>query len=110
MHRRRLIHGGEEDFVFQRNKRRGARWADSSALCATVRRVFEDAKLYDKRRRTGLHMLRRSGASLMLGSGIDIATVMEVCGWGSLTVVERYAKASAASKRRAVEVAGEGLV
>lgn len=36
------------------------------------------------------HCLRHTGATRMLEAGVDVKTVMEIGGWRSLKVMERY--------------------
>lgn len=57
-------------------------------------------------RKTGgvsFHCLRHTGASRMLDAGVDIKTVMEIGGWRSLTVLQRYLHPSDERKRAAVD-------
>lgn len=48
------------------------------------------------------HCLRHTGATRMLESGVDPKTVMEIGGWRSLVVMERYLHPSEDRKRAAV--------
>lgn len=57
-------------------------------------------------RKTGgvsFHCLRHTGASRMLAAGVDIKTVMEIGGWRSLVVLQRYLHPTDDRKREAVE-------
>jgi site-specific recombinase XerD len=68
-----------------------------------VREAFVVAGLWDADRKCGLHMLRRTFASRLLGSGVDIETVRELGGWADLTTVQRYVASTDDRKRAAVE-------
>lgn len=48
------------------------------------------------------HCLRHTGASRMLAAGIDVKTVMEIGGWKSLTVLNRYLHPTEDRKQQAV--------
>jgi site-specific recombinase XerD len=71
-------------------------------LNTAVRETFEKAGLYDRSRKTGLHMLRRTFASTLLANGADLKTVMELGGWSSLEVVQRYLASTDELKRGAI--------
>lgn len=101
-HRMRLRRTGDTDWVFQRNEKSGSRWP-LKALCAAVRDAFEAAKLYDYDAKPGLHMLRRSFASLALAAGTDVETVRDLGGWSGLGVVQRYVASSNEQRRRAID-------
>jgi integrase len=60
-------------------------------------------------RKTGgisFHSLRHTGASRMLAAGADVKTVMEIGGWRSLRVLERYLHPSDDRKLAAVNAIG----
>lgn len=76
------------------------------SMCAPVRAAFKAAGLYTREDRPGLHMLRRTFASNLLGGGVDLATVMELGGWSNLATVQRYLASTDERKRSAVEVLG----
>jgi site-specific recombinase XerD len=67
-----------------------------------VRKVFEEAGLYDRSRKTGLHMLRRTWASSLLAAGVDLETVRELAGWSDLEVAQRYLASTNDLKRHAI--------
>lgn len=77
-----------------------------------VVRMFRQACLRAKipvNRKTGgisFHCLRHTGASRMLAAGVDVKTVMEVGGWRSLAVMERYLHPSDERRREAVNTIG----
>jgi integrase len=77
-----------------------------------VVRMFTDAcrragvKLGRKAGGVSFHCLRHTGASRMLEAGFDVKTVMEIGGWKSLTILQRYLHPTDATKRRAVEAIG----
>ncbi len=72
-------------------------------------RMFRDACTQAKvqtGRKTGgvsFHCLRHTGASRMLEAGVDVKTVMEIGGWRSLVVMQRYLHPTEARKRAAVD-------
>jgi integrase len=68
-----------------------------------IRRAFQTAGLYDPATKPGLHMLRRTFASTLLGNGADIETVRQLGGWADLTTVQRYVTSTDERKRAAVE-------
>lgn len=68
-----------------------------------VREAFQKAGLWDPAKRPGLHMLRRTFASRLLGTGADVNTVRELGGWADLDVVQRYLSSTNDLKRAAVE-------
>ena len=69
-----------------------------------IRTAFENA-----RNRAGLgkdvtpHVLRHTFASRLVMEGVDLRTVMELGGWNSLTMVQRYSHLSPSHKAEAVE-------
>lgn len=107
-HRLRLKKSCESDWVFQRNETSGSRWP-LKPLCAAVRGAFEDAELFDPETKPGLHMLRRSFASLALANGTDIETVRDLGGWSGLGVVQRYVASSNDQRRKAIHSIAESI-
>jgi integrase len=73
-------------------------------LQCEVQDVFKRSGLYVQEDKPGLHMLRRTWASRMLESGVDINTVRELGGWSNLDILLRYLRSSDEAKRRAVEL------
>jgi integrase/recombinase XerD len=71
-------------------------------LAKEVREAFQRLGLWNLEAKPGLHMLRRSFASELLGKGADLRTVMEICGWSSIAVAERYLASTDDRKRAAV--------
>jgi len=68
-----------------------------------IRKVFQAAGLYDPAMKPGLHMLRRTFASTVLGNGADVETVRQLGGWADLATVQRYVTSTDELKRAAVE-------
>jgi len=68
-----------------------------------IREIFKRAALYHPTLRPGLHLLRRTFATELLGRGVDVETVRQLGGWSDLSVVMRYVTSSDARKRRAIE-------
>ncbi len=75
-----------------------------STAAGPVRTAFRRAGLYDPASKPGLHMLRRTFASELLGRGVDIETVRELGGWRDLVTVQRYLASTSQRKRDAVEL------
>lgn len=72
-------------------------------VCGQIREVFQAAELYEPAAKPGLHALRRTWATELLGRGADIETVRQLGGWSSLAVVQRYVTSSDERKRSAIE-------
>lgn len=66
-----------------------------------VRAVFEAAGLYDPEAKPGLHQLRRTWATLMLGHA-DVETVRQLGGWRDLVTVQSYVTTTDDRKRAAI--------
>jgi integrase len=60
-----------------------------TSLYEPIREVFQACGLWDRSKKSGLHMLRRTFASAMLKKA-DLQTVKELGGWSSISVLERY--------------------
>ncbi|MCZ6783779.1 MAG: site-specific integrase [Proteobacteria bacterium] len=71
-----------------------------------VRNAFKAAGLYHPDAKPGLHQLRRTWASTLLGNGADVETVRELGGWADLATVQRYLASSDDRKRRAIDGLG----
>jgi len=76
---------------------------------AHVRKAFEDAGLYHKDLRPGLHALRRTAATTMLAKGHSLATTMRILGWSLLGTAQSYAASSDREQRAAVAAAEAAL-
>jgi len=68
-----------------------------------VRRTFEQAGLYQKELKPGLHLLRACYATLLLEATGNVETVRDLMGHCSITVTERYLFATPGAKRAAVK-------
>jgi len=68
----------------------------------SVRIAFRGAGLYQRQRKPGLHMLRRTWASRLLTAGVDLQTLRELGGWSDIVVLQRYLASDMELKRRAV--------
>lgn len=66
-----------------------------------VRAAFEAAGLYDAEAKPGLHQLRRTWATLMLGHA-DVETVRQLGGWRDLVTVQSYVTTTDDRKRAAI--------
>jgi integrase len=55
-----------------------------------VRKLELNAGISDRRERFSFHSLRHSCASLLIQSGVDLYTVKEILGHGSIALTERY--------------------
>lgn len=67
-----------------------------------IRDIWKTAGLYDKATKPGLHQLRRTWATEMLGRGADIETVRQLGGWSDLETVQRYVGSTEERKRQAI--------
>ena len=67
-----------------------------------VRATFKAAGLYNPDDKPGLHMLRRTWATELLGRGADIETVRQLGGWADLSTVQRYVTSTDERKRAAI--------
>ena len=63
----------------------------------------------DPREKIVFHSLRHSAASLMLAAGVDARTIMELFGWSTLAMLQRYTHPGAEAKTRAVASLGVAL-
>lgn len=75
-------------------------------LYDNVRSAFRKAGLYVTENKPGLHMLRRTWATDLLGVGADIETVRILGGWKDLATVQRYITSTDARKHAAIEALG----
>ena len=55
-----------------------------------VKKLELNAGITDRRERFSFHSLRHSCASLLIQSGVDLYTVKEILGHGSIALTERY--------------------
>jgi len=70
-------------------------WWAEKALPAAVRAAgIEDFRLHD---------LRHTFASRLVMAGVDLMTVMQLGGWKSLAMVQRYGHLSPSHRREAIE-------
>jgi integrase len=76
-------------------------------VCLQIKEVFQAAGLYEPAAKPGLHALRRTWATELLGRGADIETVRQLGGWSCLAVVQRYVTTSDERKRSAIELLEE---
>ncbi len=87
---------GDGELVFPRR--------DGDHARRDIRTAFENARM-----RAGLgedvtpHVLRHTFCSRLVTEGVDLRTVMELGGWSSLTMVQRYSHLSPRHKAEAVE-------
>lgn len=68
-----------------------------------IRACYRAAGLYDPARKPGLHMLRKTCATEMLGRGVDIETVRKIFGWADLNTPMAYLTTTDERLRAAVE-------
>jgi len=66
-----------------------------------VREAFRGAGFYNVDARSGLHMLRRTWASLLLEKGATLEEVRALGGWADLKTVQRYVASTDAARRGA---------
>jgi integrase len=67
-----------------------------------VREAFIRAGLGDEKRRPGLHMLRRTWASNLLGNKRSLVEVMHLGGWSTIASVQRYLASTTDQHREAI--------
>lgn len=85
------------DFVFAR---------DDGKPFRSVKTVFSTACRKAGLSGISLHTLRHTFASRLVMSGADLKTVMELGGWSSLEMIQRYAHLSEGHKSEAIEKIG----
>jgi len=95
-----LTHRNPTSPLFQMDAETGKRW--TTHLSDALVRLMKDCGLYSRRDKTGCHAFRRTFATALLSSGVDVETVRQLGGWGSLGVVQRYVTSSTRIKREAV--------
>jgi integrase len=93
--------------VFMTNKgskrRDDKHWEPLKSIKTAFETACERAKLSD----VTPHALRHTFASRLVMRGADLRTVMELGGWKSLAMVQRYAHLSQEHKRQAIELLAE---
>lgn len=87
---------GQNEWLFP-----GVQGRPLTSLQPWAKRVWTFAGLYDRETKPGLHQLRRTWASELLGRGADIETVRELGGWADLATVQRYVASTDERKRTA---------
>jgi integrase len=101
-------HGGHHDLVFP--GRSGKRMTQMSD---TFPRVVEElgfnAGVEDERQRIVFHTLRHTFASWLVEQGVDLYSVKELMGHGTLAMTERYSHLSPDKLRRAVKTLEAGM-
>lgn len=101
--------GGHADLVFV--ARGGGKIVQISE---TFNRVVADLGfndgVTDSRQKVVFHTLRHSFASWLVEQGVDLYTVKELMGHGTLAMTERYSHLAPEKLRRAVEVLEAGMV
>jgi integrase/recombinase XerD len=80
----------------------GADGGPRVGLHREIRDTFKAAGLWDPARKPGMHMLRRTFASNLLLSGVDVQTVRELGGWADIATVQCYVVSNLDAKRRAI--------
>jgi site-specific recombinase XerD len=63
----------------------------------------------DAREKIVFHSLRHSAASLLLTAGVDARTIMELFGWSTLAMLQRYTHPGAEAKARAIASLGAAM-
>ena len=63
----------------------------------------------DPREKIVFHSLRHSAASLMLAAGVDARTIMDLFGWSTMAMLQRYTHPGAEAKARAVASLGAAM-
>jgi len=81
--------GGPEDLIFPGPDGKPLREITSYFRTAVRKLGFNDG-ITDRRERFSFHSLRHTAASLLIQSGVDLYTVKEILGHGSIALTERY--------------------
>ena len=68
--------------------------------CRAVRKVFEDASLYEKGQAT-IHLIRHTVASTLLSNGTDLETVRDWLGHADISTTGIYLSTTDKRKREA---------
>jgi len=79
--------GLKSPWLFQ-NKKNPSKHKTTRQIRALVRQFLEKAHLV--KRNMGPHLLRHSGASLLLKKGIDLRTVQHILGHEHISTTEKY--------------------
>ncbi len=96
-HRKKTTHPAPGDWVFStRNGTPMTVWN----TCRAVRRVFEEAGLYEKGRST-IHLIRHTVASMLLSNGTDLETVRDWLGHADISTTGIYLSTTDKRKREA---------
>ncbi len=101
-------HGEPGALVFINSE--GGRWKlmPTCFRKALVALGFNDGR-EDRREKIVFHSLRHTAASLMLAAGVDARTIMELFGWSTLAMLQRYTHPGAEAKARAVAALGAAV-
>lgn len=104
----RRVHGQHHDLVFP--DRDGKKTA---AVSDTFKRVVADLGfnkgVEDDRQKVVFHTLRHTFASWLVEQGVDLYTVKELMGHGTLAMTERYSHLDPEKLQRAVKTLEEGI-
>ena len=92
------------NWIFRAND--GSRLRD---IGRQVRGVFEVAGLYDRLRKPGLHMLRRTWAT-ELAEHTDLETLRQLGGWSDLAVMQRYITTNDERRDGAIKALNYGVI
>jgi integrase len=81
--------GNPEDFIFPGPDGKPLREIPFYFRTA-VKKLGLNAGITDRRERFSFHSLRHTAASFLIQSGVDLYTVKEILGHGSIALTERY--------------------
>lgn len=96
-HRTKTTHPNDKDWIFSTcNGTAMSVWN----TCREVRRVFEEAGLYEKGEAT-IHLIRHTVASRLLSNGTDLETVREWLGHADISTTALYLHSSDQRKKAA---------
>lgn len=98
-----LLQGNESEYVFL-NSKNGERLKSVDKVFQRIRRSagLEGTDIV-------IHSLRHQGASMMLASGVDLATVRDILGHADITTSQRYIHTSGQSLRSGADSIEEYL-
>lgn len=100
--------GGAGELVLKNSE--GRKW---QLMPAAFRKALASLGLNtgrsDRRETVCFHSLRHTAASLMLAAGVDARTIMELFGWSTLAMLQRYTHPGSEAKARAVAALGAAV-
>lgn len=100
--------GKPDELVFL-NKLGKQHQAIPGAFFAAVKATGLNDGVVDQRQKIVFHSLRHSAASYMLRNGVDPKTVMSICGWSTMQMLDRYSHVMSETKEHAIQGIGRTI-